>query len=51
MTTYLICKTCGNKFAVSTVEYMAIGAVCPNCGVKDEKRIDYCSREGKSNEE
>lgn len=32
MTTYLGCPLCKYNFALSTTEYMAKGAVCPQCG-------------------
>jgi Zn finger protein HypA/HybF involved in hydrogenase expression len=41
MTTYLHCKKCGGGVAMSTIEYMAIGAECPHCGAKDERRLKY----------
>jgi hypothetical protein len=43
MTTYLQCKKCGFKFAVSTIEYLAGEIDCPNCGVPHADK--YSNRE------
>ena len=37
MTTYLKCPKCKFGFAMSTMEYMAKGAVCPRCGATEKK--------------
>lgn len=40
MTTYLKCPVCKFGFAISTIEYMAKGAICPQCGYTGKNTPD-----------
>jgi uncharacterized paraquat-inducible protein A len=33
LTSYLTCKKCGCKFAISTMQYLSGDFECPRCGI------------------